>query len=167
MADQASIISIANAQGFWGDQLSAAARLARQAPSLDYLTLDYLAVVSLSIMAIQREKDPSAGFARDFLEVIESLTPTWKSGRRLKVLTNAGGLNPRGCAEAVVNKLKQAGLSHLKVGMMTGDDVLPAINNPSIDPHDFRNFDTQERSARSPKNWSRRTHMSVPSRSSI
>ena len=69
-------IKIANASGFWGDQPEAAARLVAEQPNLDFLTLDYLAEVSLSIMAIVRAKDPRAGYARDFVEVVRSLAPS-------------------------------------------------------------------------------------------
>lgn len=68
-------IKIANAQAFWGDRIEAASQLLQQQPDLDYLTLDYLSEVSLSIMAVQRAKDSKAGYAKDFLEVIKSLVP--------------------------------------------------------------------------------------------
>src|SRR5712671_2851579 len=103
-------LRIANAQAFWGDDSSAAARLAAQVSNLDWLTLDYLAEVSMSILAKQRQRDPSSGYAKDFLEVIKSLAPTWRSGRRLRLVTNAGGLNPRGCAQACIEMLKREGV---------------------------------------------------------
>ena len=87
-------LRIGNAQGFWGDADDAPLRLATEAPDLDFLTLDYLAEVSLSILARQHERDPTLGYAREFIGVIESLAPIWKSGRRLRLVTNAGGLNP-------------------------------------------------------------------------
>src|SRR5947199_2096284 len=94
-------LRIANACGFWGDSPTAPARLVAQAPDVDVLTLDYLAEVSMSILAKQRQRDPSRGFPDDLLDVVRSLVPTWQSGRTLKLVTNGGGLNPSGCANAI------------------------------------------------------------------
>src|SRR3954462_14396969 len=94
-------LKIANASGFWGDQPDAAAELVAQQPDLDFLTLDYLAEVSLSIMAIVRAKDPSAAYARDFVEVVRSLVPFYQAGGKTRIVTNAGGLDPNACARAV------------------------------------------------------------------
>jgi hypothetical protein len=74
-------------------------------------------------MAIQKEKDPNGGFAKDFLKVIESLIPFWKKGSKVKVVTNAGGLNPHGCAKAVKDLLNRAGIQK-RIGIVYGDDVL-------------------------------------------
>lgn len=120
-------LKIGNASAFWGDSNDAPARLVRQAADLDVLTLDYLAEVSMSILAKQRERDPSAGYARDFVEVIKSLAPVWREGRKLKVVTNAGGLNPFGCAQACAAVLRKAGCDGLKIGIVSGDDVLPQL----------------------------------------
>jgi hypothetical protein len=120
-------LKIANASGFWGDQPEAARRLVAQQPDLDYLTLDYLAEVSLSIMAITRAKDPAASYARDFIEVVQSLVKFWEGGGRTKVVTNAGGLDPQACAAAVKTELAKAGLSALKVAVVSGDDVLALV----------------------------------------
>lgn len=117
-------LRIANAQAFWGDSQDAAARLCLLQPNLDYITMDYLSEVSMSIMAIQREKDASGGFAADFIETVNSLTPFWRKGSTIKLISNAGGLNPIGCAKACREVLNTAGLSHLKVGIVYGDDVL-------------------------------------------
>ena len=122
-----SPVRIGNAQGFWGDSVDAPARLVAQAADLDYLTLDYLAEVSLSILAMQRHKDPTVGYARDFIDVVRSLTPVWKSGRKLRLIANAGGLNPSGCAEACIAALREAGCTGLTIGIVGGDDVLPLM----------------------------------------
>tara|TARA_R110002096_G_scaffold4493_19_gene20947 strand:- start:2822 stop:4177 length:1356 start_codon:yes stop_codon:yes gene_type:complete len=135
-------IKIGNAQAFWGDQPGAAARLVETCPDLDFLTLDYLAEVSLSIMAIQRERDPDAGYARDFLEVVRSLLPVWNAGGTVKVITNAGGLNPPGCAREIRAILDEAGLANRNVGVVTGDDVLELLR--SGEPSSFKNTETAE-----------------------
>ncbi len=122
-------LKIANASGFWGDQPDAAARLVAGQPDLDFLTLDYLAEVSLSIMAIVRAKDPAAGYARDFLDVVGSLCPYWRAGGRTRVVTNAGGLDPQGCALACAGVLRAANLAHLKVAAVSGDDVLAVLRS--------------------------------------
>lgn len=120
-------ILIGNAQGFWGDSIDAPARLVSQQTDLDYLTLDYLAEVSMSILASQRQRDPTAGYARDFVEVVRSLVPFWQKGSKLRVIANAGGLNPRGCANACAQVLRHAGIDSMKIGVVTGDDVLPVL----------------------------------------
>jgi hypothetical protein len=122
-----AVISVGNAQGFWGDNPDAPSNLVAQCPALDFLTLDYLAEVSLSIMAIQQEKNPLAGFAGDFPRVVASLIPRWQSGSRVRVITNAGGLNPRACAEACVEVLKEAAQTGMRIGVVSGDSVLTAL----------------------------------------
>ncbi|QYM79184.1 DUF1446 domain-containing protein [Horticoccus luteus] len=128
---QKTPLKIANASGFWGDSPDAAARLLAQQPDLDFLTLDYLAEVSLSIMAIVRAKDPAAGYARDFVDVVHSLIPFYQNGGRTRLVTNAGGLAPLACATAVRAELAAAGLAHLRLAVVTGDDVLPILRSSS------------------------------------
>ncbi len=132
-------LKIANASGFWGDQPDAAARLVAQQPDLDFITLDYLAEVSLSIMAITRAKDPAASYARDFVEVVQSLVKFWQGGGTTKIVTNAGGLDPLACGAVVRAELAKAGLAHLKVAVVSGDDVLPLVRTAGSD---FRNLET-------------------------
>lgn len=136
-------LRIGNAQGFWGDRPQAAAQLLSQQPDLDYLTLDYLAEVSLSIMAIQREKDPKAGYAKDFVEMLRSLIPFWQKGLKFKIVTNAGGLNPLACAQACRQLLKASGFDHLKIGVLYGDDVLEILKKDGANKN-FSNLNTQE-----------------------
>jgi hypothetical protein len=142
MADAKRPLRIGNAHAFWGDRADAAPEMLAREPDLDYVTLDYLAEVSMSILAIQRERDPAAGFARDFLDVIASLAPYWASGCRCKLVTNAGGLNPRGCAEAVRAALEKAGCRAMKIGVVSGDDVLNQVRSDHSNASAFRNLDT-------------------------
>ena len=121
------MLKIANASAFWGDQPDAAARLVARQPDLDFLTLDYLAEVSLSILAIQRAKDPSAGYARDFVDVVESLASFWIAGGKTKIVTNAGGLAPEACARTCVAALRAAKCPSLKIAVVTGDDVTSLV----------------------------------------
>lgn len=118
-------MKVGNACGFWGDDIRAPRNLLLQQPDLDYLTLDYLAEVSLSIMAVQQEKDPDLGYARDFVEVLKSIIPHLG---KCKVITNAGGLNPLGLA-----RICKALAPHLKIGVITGDSVLDQVKIPHLD----------------------------------
>jgi len=86
-------VRIGNGCGFWGDNIDAPLPLARDG-RLDYLTLEYLAELTMSILAIQRQRDPEAGYAADFLGVLERLAPTLRDQPRLMIVTNAGGMNP-------------------------------------------------------------------------
>ncbi len=140
-------LKVGNAQGFWGDSVDAPVRLITQQPDLDYLTLDYLAEVSMSILAKQRERDPTSGYAHDFLDVVRSLTPFWRNGRKLRLISNAGGLNPKGCAHACIAILYQAGCKNIKIGVVSGDDVLPVIKKLCCEEKNteqFKNLETSE-----------------------
>ena len=119
-------IRIGNGAGFWGDNLDAPRRLVESA-RLDYLTLEYLAELTLSILARLREKDPTAGYAHDFLPVLKSLVPALKDQPQLKIVTNAGGMNPASCAQAAAKILAEAGLGDVVIGVVSGDDLLPRL----------------------------------------
>src|SRR5882672_5259718 len=86
-------VRIGNGCGFWGDNLDAPILLAEQG-RLDYLTLEYLAELTMSILALQKQRDPQAGYAGDFLDVLERLIPVMKAEPRLRIVSNAGGMNP-------------------------------------------------------------------------
>jgi len=137
-------VRIGNAQAFWGDRGDAAAEILALEPELDYVTLDYLAEVSMSILAVQRERDPQAGYARDFVDVVRSLVPYWSSGGRCRLIVNAGGLNPHGCADACRTALEEASCRSLRIGVVTGDDVLDVLLATGDGPASskFRNLDT-------------------------
>src|SRR5713226_8383087 len=117
-------LRIGNGCGFWGDNLDAPILLAQHG-RLDYLTLDYLAELTMSILALQRQRDPQAGYATDFLDVLERLDPILRDQPSLKIVTNAGGMNPIGCAAKAQEILQRAGPDNRKVATVTGDDVFP------------------------------------------
>lgn len=131
------VVKIGNSQGFWGDQAGAGAALLSQQPDLDFLTMDYLAEVSLSLLAVQKERAPSLGYARDFIQELSLLIPFWEKGSQVKVVANAGGLNPLGCACACVEVLKDSSCLPKKIAVVLGDDVLPLVktegNYPNLD----------------------------------
>ena len=134
-----STIKIGNASGFWGDDINAPFRLAQEVEDLDYLTLDYLAELSMSILAVQKEKSPTMGYAKDFVEVIKQLIPLWKEGRTFKVIANAGGLNSHECAIQCQRVLTDAGIKK-KIGIVYGDDVLSILQSRDS----FENMETKE-----------------------
>jgi hypothetical protein len=102
-------IRIAAGQGFWGDWLEAPWRQVTGGP-IDYLMMDYLAEVTMSIMQKQKSRDPLLGYAKDFVPLMERLLPELVR-RRVKVTTNAGGVNPRACAEAIAQVARRLGLA--------------------------------------------------------
>src|SRR3989442_2331032 len=119
------MIRIANGQGFWGDSLEAPVEQVRRGP-LDYLTLDYLAEVTMSILQKQRARDPKAGYARDFVDMIARVLPDLVE-RRVKVIANAGGVNPMACRDAVLEAAERQGIA-IKVATVTGDDILGRLD---------------------------------------
>src|ERR1700722_7416562 len=120
-------LRIGNGCGFWGDNLDAPILLARDG-RLDYLTLEYLAELTMSILALQKQRDPQAGFATDFLDVLERLCPTLQAQPRLKIITNAGGMNPTACAARARALLDRAGLADRRIAVVAGDDLLPRLD---------------------------------------
>jgi hypothetical protein len=120
-------VRVAGGQGFWGDLLSAPIDQVRGG-QIDYLMLDYLAEVTMSILQKQKSRDPNAGYARDFVGLMREILPDCIE-RNIKVTANAGGVNVKGCADAVKDVAKELGFSgKLKIGMITGDDVLPRLD---------------------------------------
>ena len=136
-------IRIASGQGFWGDMLDAPVRQVEGGP-IDYLMLDYLAEVTMSIMQKQRARDPTAGYARDFVPLMREILPACVE-RNIRVTANAGGVNPRGCAAAVSAAARELGLEgRLRVGIVTGDDIMPRLDDFLSRGIELRNMDTDE-----------------------
>ena len=138
-----SKIRIAAGQGFWGDLPDAPVRQVEGGP-IDYLMLDYLAEVTMSIMQKQKARDPKAGYARDFVPLMKRILPACVE-RDIKVTANAGGVNVEGCAAAVRDAARELGLEgKLKIGIVTGDDILDQIDDLLARGIELRNMDTDE-----------------------
>ena len=136
-------IRIASGQGFWGDQLDAPKQQVEGGP-IDYLMLDYLAEVTMSIMQKQRAKNPSAGYARDFVPLMGEILPAVVE-RGIRVVANAGGVNPPGCRDAVLEEARRVGLAgRARVGMITGDDILERLPDLLERGVELRNMETGE-----------------------
>lgn len=116
-------LRIGNGAGFWGDNLDAPIALARSG-RLDVLTLEYLAELTLAILAHLRSRDPGAGFVTDFPELLERLAP---ESPAFTIVTNAGGLNPNACAARCGSILEKAGQGGVPLAVVGGDDVLDRI----------------------------------------
>lgn len=134
-------IRVAAGQGFWGDLLSAPVDQVRRGP-IDYLILDYLAEVTMSILQKQRSRDPGQGFARDFVPLMREILPDCVE-RDIRVIANAGGVNITGCRDRVLEQAREIGLSgRVRVGVVTGDDVLDRLPALLAGGHELRNMDT-------------------------
>lgn len=134
-------VRIAAGQGFWGDWLEAPYRQVTGGP-IDYLMMDYLAEVTMSIMQKQKSRDPSLGYAKDFIPLMERILPIITE-RRIKVTANAGGVNPRACAAAVAETARGLGLKgKLKIGVVSGDDLLDRLDGLLARGHGLTNLDT-------------------------
>lgn len=137
------IVKVASGQGFWGDWLEAPRRQVEGGP-VDYLMLDYLAEVTMSILQKQKERDPNMGYARDFVGAMESVLPA-VAERGVRVIANAGGVNPPACAAAVRAVAEKHGMrDKLRIGVVTGDDLLPRLDELLASGHRLDNMDTGE-----------------------
>jgi hypothetical protein len=140
---QDRIVRVAAGQGFWGDWLEAPRRQVEGGP-VDYLMLDYLAEVTMSILQKQKERDPAMGYARDFIGAMESVLPAVVE-RGVRVIANAGGVNPVACARAVLDVASQRGAEGaLRIGVVTGDDLLPRLDELIDAGHALTNMETGE-----------------------
>ncbi len=135
------MIRIANGQGFWGDSPDAPVDQVRRGP-IDYLTLDYLAEVTMSILQKQRSRDPEAGYARDFVDVVDRILPDLVA-KNIRLVANAGGLNPEACRRAVRAVAGRHGLD-VPVATVSGDDITTRIDELLDRGVEFRNMDTGE-----------------------
>ncbi len=138
-------VLVANGQGFWGDSILGPVRLLREGP-LDYLTLDYLAEVTLSIMQKQRSRDERLGYATDFVALVERVLPQLVE-KNVKVVANAGGVNPHACKDALLDVIARAGQSGVKVAVVEGDDILEGLDGLLQRGEELRNMDTGQRLA--------------------
>ena len=133
-------VRIANCSGYYGDRLSAAREMVDGGP-IDYLTGDWLAELTMLILARTRVKRPNGGFARTFVTQMEQVMGTCLD-RGIKVVSNAGGLDPDGCADAVAEVAQKLGL-HPKIAYVRGDDLMPRMEELLAGDR-LRHFETGE-----------------------
>ncbi len=135
-------VRIASGQGFWGDLQRAPIDQARGGP-IDYLVMDYLAEVTMSILQKQKLRNPDGGYARDFVEVVTELLPDIKE-RGFTIVSNAGGVNPLACRDAIVENARERGITGLKIAVVTGDDLLGDLDTLLADGVELRHMETGE-----------------------
>jgi hypothetical protein len=137
------VVRIASGQGFWGDWLEAPVRQVQAGP-IDYLVMDYLAEITMSILQKQRNRDPSQGYARDFVPLMGRILPTCVE-RGIRVIANAGGVNPLACAESVRDLARRVGLDgRARIGVITGDDLMERLDDLLAEGIELRNMETDE-----------------------
>jgi len=135
-------VRIASGQGFWGDLLSAPRDQVRRGP-IDYLVMDYLAEVTMSILQKQKRKDPSLGYARDLVPLMDELLPLLVE-KGIRVITNGGGVNPAACRDAIFASAARHGIRGLAIGVVTGDDILPRLRDIRSQGAPLANMETGE-----------------------
>jgi len=133
-------IRIASGQGFWGDLLTAPVDQVTKGP-IDYMMMDYLAEVTMSIMQKQKMKDPSLGYAKDLVPLMEKILPTIVQ-KNINIITNGGGVNPLGCQDAIFAVAKKLGIKGLKIGVVIGDDILGCLDTLKEKGIDLKNMET-------------------------
>ena len=132
-------VIIGGGQGFWGDSNDAAIHMVRTAP-LNYMACDYLAELTLSIMQRQKLKNPTAGYARDFIGLMNVIAEEAYK-KKVGVLTNAGGMNIKGCVSALEKLAADKGMSGYKIGYVLGDDIKDQIPSLLAQGVKFDNMD--------------------------
>ncbi|MEO1252783.1 MAG: acyclic terpene utilization AtuA family protein [Pseudomonadota bacterium] len=135
IAKETTSVRIGGAAGYWGDSAMATPQFLREG-GVDYIIFDYLAEITMSILARAKAKDPNAGYAADFVSTVLSPHIGDIAKQGVKIIANAGGLNPLACAKAAEAAVGRAGLS-LKVAAVTGDDLMARLDDiASTEPTD-------------------------------
>ncbi len=135
-------IRIGGGQGFWGDLIDAPYYQVTKG-DIDYLVLDYLAEVTMSILQKQKNKNPDLGYAKDIPELMKKILP-YCVEKNIKVITNGGGVNPSACADAVIQIAKSLGYKKLKIGIVLGDDIKNRIHEFMQSGAELNNMESGE-----------------------
>ena len=139
MKKQKDTVIVANSSGFWGDEQAAIERQVKGGP-IDYLTMDYLAEITMIILARQKAKNPEAGYARDFITAMSGML-SYIAEHGISVVVNAGGINPVGCAAALKAVMDEQGI-RLPVAIVDGDDLMPHLRQLQESGCEFTHQDT-------------------------
>ena len=134
-------IKIGNAGGFWGDDLKALRRQL-EGGNLDYITADYLAEITMSILRKQNQRNPKLGYVTDFVDQIDDVAELLYT-KKVKMITNAGGINPKACAVEITNILNKKNIP-LKVAVIEGDNIIDKLDDFYCCEVDFKNIETGE-----------------------
>lgn len=135
-------IKIASGQGFWGDLIDAPYHQVTKG-NIDYLVMDYLAEVTMSILQKQKNKNPELGYAKDIPELMKRILPIIKE-KNIKVITNGGGVNPIACANSVMKIAKDLGINKLKIGVVEGDNIKDNLKDLISMGAKLKNMETDE-----------------------
>jgi hypothetical protein len=135
-------IKIGAGMAFWGDALGSAVDMVERA-DIDYLCCDHLAELTMSILSKRRERDPEAGYTPDVLDLMRQILPTCRR-KNIKVISNAGGANPRACANRIAEIAKELGLVGLRIAVVVGDDIRSSIDELMASGVDFASIDSGE-----------------------
>jgi hypothetical protein len=136
------IIRIASGQGFWGDLIEAPVQQVTKG-EIDYLIMDYLAEVTMSILQKQKNRNPKLGYAKDIPDLMKRILPACKE-KNIKIITNGGGVNPAACAEAILDVAKELGINGLKIGVVLGDDIKERLDDLITLGNELNNMETGE-----------------------
>ena len=145
-------IRIASGQGYWGDRFDAPLDQVKEGP-VDYIVMDYLAEVTMSIMQKQKSRDSNLGYAKDFIPLMKQLLPLLVE-KNVKLITNAGGVNPVACMLAVREISESMGFEGLKIAAVYGDDILTQVDSLISSGHYLNNMETSEPLTKIRKNLS-------------
>jgi hypothetical protein len=135
-------VRIASGQGFWGDLQTAPLDQVSKGP-IDYIVMDFLAEVTMSILQKQKKRNPDLGYAKDLLSITEQILPICVE-KNIKIITNGGGVNPKACCEAIRRIARKKGIKGFRIGIVFGDDILDRIGKLRSGGISFNNLDTGE-----------------------
>lgn len=135
-------IRIASGQGFWGDLIDAPYHQVTKG-EIDYLVMDYLAEVTMSILQKQKNRNPEYGYARDIPELMKRILPVCKE-KNIKIITNGGGVNPVACAEAIAAVAKELNINNLRIGIVLGDDIKDDLDDLIAQGAELKNMESGE-----------------------
>ena len=135
-------IRIASGQGFWGDLIDAPYNQVTEG-QIDYLVMDYLAEVTMSILQKQKNKNPKLGYAKDIPDLMKRILSICRE-RNIKIITNGGGVNPEACAEAILDIAKSFSINNLRIAVVVGDNIKDRIDEMLLSGCKLNNMETGE-----------------------